>query len=228
LERCEASQRAFAATMRTVGNLLSGTDKQTNVLLILFLPHNSFAQKALLLCPEFLPKLFETTTHSKKIFRKEAFWAISNITAGTTEQIEMIIKNEDFVKRLKTAVELEEPDVKSEASWAMCNLFSSASAEQIDCLIKKHELMESFVHILMKSDGTLKQEALEAILTVLNNENCDLETNTKEIREAGLVEIIRDLAKDEELSSNADQILEYFSDGKGENEKNQENSERED
>ncbi len=45
------------------------------------------------------------------VFRKEAFWAISNITAGTSEQIEMIIKNESFMKRLKDAVVSEPTEV---------------------------------------------------------------------------------------------------------------------
>jgi len=45
-------------------------------------------------------------------FRKEAFWAISNLSVGTQDQIEMILENDNSIERLKTAVATEKLDVK--------------------------------------------------------------------------------------------------------------------
>jgi len=108
-------------------------------------------------------------------------------------------------------------------------MLSAANAEQTDLLIEKHGLMKSFTYILTKFEDKLKHEALEAILTVLDTEDCAFKTNAQFMREAGLVEIFKDLAKDDEFSSNAGLILEYFSDVNEEkNEKNQGLSEKED
>lgn len=57
--------------LRTVGNLVTGDDQSTEMLLSMGL----------------LNQLRGLTTHGSKMVRKEACWTISNITAGTTDQI---------------------------------------------------------------------------------------------------------------------------------------------
>jgi len=59
-----------------------------------------------------LPRLFELTQSDLKLIQKEAFWAISNIAAGSQEQIQQIIENDDYIERLKTAVVTEHKEVR--------------------------------------------------------------------------------------------------------------------
>ncbi len=90
------------------------------------------------------------------------------------------------------------------------NLFQRANSDQICCLIDKNGLLESLNHIITNLVD-MKQEVLDAVLNVLQTENSDSGTNyKKKIKEAGLIEIIEELANDDELSSDANQILEYF------------------
>ena len=69
--------------------------------------------------------------------------------------------------------------------------------------------MESFVDILTKFDKDIKKTALGTILTVL--EKGEIEHFTKRIHEAGLLEIIKDLANDSYFSQDTGEILKYFS-----------------
>jgi len=58
-------------SMRTIGNLVTGTDETTQMLIDMGL----------------IRLLDELSTHQSKMVRKEVCWTISNITAGTPEQI---------------------------------------------------------------------------------------------------------------------------------------------
>jgi importin subunit alpha-6/7 len=78
--------------LRTVGNIVTGTDEQTQAVL------NCNALSAL------YSILSASQSHKKSII-KEACWTVSNITAGTREQIEAVIESgciEPIVHLLKT------------------------------------------------------------------------------------------------------------------------------
>ncbi len=51
--------------------------------------------------PEFLPRVFELTSNPKSNVRKEAFWLLSNVSAGTSDQIELILKQHKSMEKLK-------------------------------------------------------------------------------------------------------------------------------
>ncbi|KIY92292.1 Importin subunit alpha-1 [Monoraphidium neglectum] len=70
------SAAVLVPALRTVGNIVTGNDMQTQVVV------NCGA----------LPCLLQLlTTNHKKSIKKEACWTISNITAGTKEQIQNVI-----------------------------------------------------------------------------------------------------------------------------------------
>lgn len=58
-------------SLRILGNLVTGDDKQTNFIL----EHGILRKLIILLC------------HEKKPVRREACWTLSNITAGNANQI---------------------------------------------------------------------------------------------------------------------------------------------
>ena len=53
--------------------------------------------------------------HPKKGIRKEACWAISNITAGTAEQIETVLSFSSIMKKIVELAEHANWDVRKEA-----------------------------------------------------------------------------------------------------------------
>jgi importin subunit alpha-6/7 len=108
--------------LRTVGNIVTGTDEQTQAVL------NCNALAALYTI------LANSTVHKKSII-KEACWTVSNITAGTREQIESVIESgciEPIVHLLKTG----ELEIKREAAWAISNATSGGDARQIQQLVQ--------------------------------------------------------------------------------------------
>jgi len=92
-------------------------------------------------------------------------------------------------------------------------MLSEATSEQIHQIISHHGLLKSLTNILTEFEDNLKLNALETVRIVLETETDATEKDSyiKEIKEAGLVEIIRGLAKDSDFSSNIHLILNYFS-----------------
>ena len=68
--------------------------------------------------------------HDMTIIRKEAMWTLSNVTAGSSDQIQAVIDTGAFPKivhMLRTA----EPDIQKEAKRVMDNVTSVGTTEQI-------------------------------------------------------------------------------------------------
>ena len=61
--------------------------------------------------PDFISKMFSLIQHTEKAVRKEAFWTVSNITAGSAEQIEHILAHPSFVEKIVEAVTNDAPEV---------------------------------------------------------------------------------------------------------------------
>ena len=66
--------------------------------------------------------------------KKEACWTISNITAGNTQQIGLVIDH-NIVPVLVSLLRGAEFDIKKEAAWAISNATSGGSEEQIRFLV---------------------------------------------------------------------------------------------
>ena len=69
--------------LRTVGNIVTGDDNETQ----------------LAIDANLIPTLAEILSHSKKTVRKESCWVLSNITAGTQEQLQLCI-NSGIIEKL--------------------------------------------------------------------------------------------------------------------------------
>jgi importin subunit alpha-1 len=88
------------AALRTVGNIVTGDDVQTQVIL------NCSA----------LPCLLALLVNPKNVIRKETCWAISNITAGNSEHIQAVI-NANIIPELIRTLTNDEFDIQKEAVW---------------------------------------------------------------------------------------------------------------
>ena len=105
--------------LRTVGNIVTGNDIQTQVII------NCGALACLL-------QLLQA--NHKKSIKKEACWTISNITAGTKDQIQAVIDS-TIIPPLISLLAHAEFDIKKEAAWAISNATSGGTADQIRYLV---------------------------------------------------------------------------------------------
>ena len=96
-----------SAALRAVGNIVTGDDVQTQVILNCSV----------------LPCLLNLLGASKESIRKEACWTISNITAGNREQIQAVIDANIFPV-LIDILQRAEFKTRKEAAWAITNATS--------------------------------------------------------------------------------------------------------
>ncbi|XP_047330906.1 importin subunit alpha-1a-like [Impatiens glandulifera] len=144
------SPSVIVPALRTVGNIVTGDDIQTQSII----EHGA------------LPCLLSLMAHNhKKSIKKEACWAISNITAGSSEQIQAVIDAGIFgplINLLQTA----EFDIKKEAAWAITNATSGGSHEQIRYLVSE-KCIKPMCDMLVCPDATIITLCLEGLENIL-------------------------------------------------------------
>lgn len=111
-------QNIVSAALRAVGNIVTGDDTQTQIIL------NCGA----------LPCILNLLDSKKQSIQKEASWTISNITAGNRQQIQAVIDANIF-PILINILKISEFKTRKEAAWAITNATSSGTAEQIKYLV---------------------------------------------------------------------------------------------
>ncbi|KAK9136655.1 hypothetical protein Sjap_007249 [Stephania japonica] len=108
--------------LRTVGNIATGDDFQTQ-----FIIDN-----------QVLPCLHQHLTQdNKKAIKKKACWTISNILAGNRGQIQAV-NDANLISLVIQLLPHAEFDIKIEAVWAISNITSGGSQEQIQYLVSQN------------------------------------------------------------------------------------------
>jgi len=150
--------------LRTIGNIVTGDDNQTQVVL----DNNA------------LPQLLVLLSNVKKAIRKEACWTISNITAGSVNQIEAVIKNNLFQPVIHL-MQRGEFDVKKEAAWAVSNATSGGNPKQIRYLVTL-DVISSLCDLLNSNNVKVIMVALEGLENILKvGENDKLKTQGRNL-----------------------------------------------
>ncbi len=129
-----------------------------------------------------VPRLKLLIAHSNREIQKEACWTLSNIAAGTVDQIQAVIDSGaipplvELVNDKKT-----DQEVRSEASWVVLNATSCGSDQQISSLVT--EGCVSVLGLLLE-EATMVSMALEGLERVLqvekNNELARIEKANNE------------------------------------------------
>jgi hypothetical protein len=135
----------LAPAIRTVGNIVAGSDKQTQKIIDL----------------NILPSLLNLLDHSEKNIRKEVCWAISNITAGTESQIQAVIDANILPKVLDLLNSFER-----EAVWAILNSISNGSLYQIYHM-SQMGVIPAVCSILNEQDTKIVTGALQSLQDIL-------------------------------------------------------------
>lgn len=100
---------AISPIIRMLGNIVTGTDEQTT-----FLLRNGFLKF-------FEPIFYKFENQKLPRLRKEICWALSNITAGTVEQVQAVV-DQGLVTLLIDAMSGCELFIRKEACWAISNI----------------------------------------------------------------------------------------------------------
>jgi len=182
--------------LRTVGNIVTGDDAQTQRIINL----------------NVLPALLWMLDNPKKNLRKEACWTISNVTAGTQQQIQCVIDAAIFPKLIEL-LQSAEFDIQKEATWAVSNATSGGDASQIWHLVQCG-VVAPICNLLRVADAkvvTVALEGLDNILTKLPPDQTR-EYALQQMRECGGDEMLENLQQHENLMivQRATRMLENF------------------
>ena len=82
-------------SLRTLRNLITGTDQQTKEVL----------------SAGTLDKFFELLGHKKRNVRRETCWALSSVTAGDEKQISLVVTNPGYIEKLISLINSDSHEV---------------------------------------------------------------------------------------------------------------------
>ena len=186
------------AALRALGNVVTGTDEQTQVVL----------DCNVLGYFQFLLK------HEKVKMRKEAVWFLSNITAGSQHQIQQLV-DANLLPLILDNLRSSDFPVQKESIWAISNLTLNGSSEHIKLLLE-NDFIKPFCDFLQFKDPQMLQVVLEGILNMLRSTSGQmLATLLLLIEECGGLDRIELLQSHEnaEIYKVAYEIIEkYFTD----------------
>ena len=205
-----ASTSVQTPALRSVGNIVTGDDVQTQVII------NCGA----------LPALLALLGSGKDGIRKEACWTISNITAGNSTQIQAVI-DANIIPPLIHLLSNGDLKTRKEACWAISNATSGGlqKPEQI-CYLVNQGCIKPLCDLLACPDNKIIQVALDGLENILKVGEMDKEAagdgpeaNINQyalfIEECGGMEKIHDCQQNanEEIYMKAYNMIEkYFSD----------------
>ncbi len=137
------------AALKVIGNITTGDDNQTQRVI------------------EALPSFVWLLDQPDMEIRREVCWALSNITAGTSEQIQAVIDSAIFPKLLEQ-LQSEDYKLQKEAAWTIANALSGGTPDQVWYLIHEGSipLLCSFLQVYDAKFVIIILESLENMLRV--------------------------------------------------------------
>ena len=132
----------------TIGNLVSGNDEQT--------------QKVL--DSNVLPGLFKLLTHPKQRIRKDVCWALSNVAAGTSNQVCSLLEYDypQGIKALLQATQEGEWEVRKEAAIVLLNACNGCRPDQLQKLIA-NGILSALCALMSAEEKGIRIIALDTI-----------------------------------------------------------------
>mmetsp|Transcript_12575 Transcript_12575/g.29450 ORF Transcript_12575/g.29450 Transcript_12575/m.29450 type:complete len:970 (+) Transcript_12575:233-3142(+) len=114
-----------------------------------------------------VPRLKELVTHTNREIQKEACWTLSNIAAGTVDQIQAVIDSGAIPPLVKLVRNKKtDQEVKSEACWVVLNATSCGSDAQIEVLVDEGCVAVLGILLTEASMVMMALEGLERVLQV--------------------------------------------------------------
>ena len=136
--------------LRVIGNIVTGDEFQT---------------QSVLNCPLALPLLRKLLGDPNKAIRKEACWGISNITAGTVQQIQLVF-DAQIIPMVIELMKSSEFEIRKEAAWTLSNASSCGNAEQVLYLVQQN-VIPLFCELLTCYDQATVSICLDGLENIL-------------------------------------------------------------
>ena len=145
-----------------------------------------------------LPYLKKLLSHSKPNIVKEACWTISNITAGTTEQVEKVI-NEGIYKDIASILAGMDHKSQKEAAWVVTNTATSGQPQQISKILSDNQILKPYCELLKVNDPRMLQVVLAGLTSFfqLAEKLNSTESFCNLIEETGCLDALEDLQNHE-------------------------------
>ncbi len=150
VEMLDAESNIITPALRTVGNIVSGSDVQTQAIIDAGL----------------MSRMQHLLNHPKRTVRKEACWVLSNIAAGTHRQISTVIGTKECMQRVTDMAVSSEWEVRKEAVWVVGNIATGGTDEQIMSIIEAGAI-DAVCSILGVNDTKMLIVALDAVECIL-------------------------------------------------------------
>ena len=150
VELLQNETTALTPALRTVGNIATGNDVQTQRIIDL----------------NVLPALLKLLDNSKKHVRKEAAWVVSNITAGTRDQIQAVIDT-GLVPKLIELLQAAEFKIQKAAALAVSNATSGGNVDQVLHLVQEGAI-PPMCHLLDSHDDEVVTVVLDGLDNIFN------------------------------------------------------------
>ena len=203
------SPSVVTPALRAIGNIATGTDAQTQCVLD---------------APGSLSAFAHLMTSNKEAIRKETCWTISNVTAGTTQQIQAVI-DANLIPPLINAMEHGGYRTRKEAAWAISNLAAGGTKEHMMYLVNQG-VISPLCKLLEFTDARLIKLVLDATLNILKNgiQNDGSNPFADYYEECSGMERIENLQhhEDNKVYEKAHEIIDnYFADEEEDDESNQ-------
>lgn len=173
----ESKDSISAVALRILGNILSGTKIQTQILL-------NFGVLDTL--------MYKADSLSEDI-RKEVFWALSNITGGTAAQIEIVIKHQILPLAIAGMNDINQ-FVRNEAIWVLTNIGLKGSPEHIIKIVDLGVL--KYIRLcLVSSRSNILMNGVKLVTCVINAANMlRREEVLEEISKNGCIDALEHLS----------------------------------
>jgi len=190
--------------LRTIGNIVTGSDEQTQYVLNLGV----------------LSKLQGMMTNDRAPIKREACWTISNITAGSPTQIEAVIAANLFLPLIQI-LKNEKYEISKEALWAISNATSGGSPPQLAFLVNQGVIPPLCSFLKNVNNKKILMVALEGIENILRagqkNANGGRNNFAEYVEECGGVDYLEQLQSNQsipdEIFEKAASIIKTFFDG---------------
>ncbi|KAH9590512.1 oligo-1,6-glucosidase ima3 [Schistosoma haematobium] len=197
-----SSANLISPSLRAIGNLVIGTDEQTQAIL----------DAGLL---TYIPALLN---NEKSTVVKEACWVVSNITAGSVDQIDMVISH-NIMPCILEIFYKGEFRTQKEACWVISNFISGGTPAQCAYLLNQN-VLRALCNILTVSESKVVLMVLEGIkkLLEISDQYGQLEPACIELETCGgldKLEELQDHTNVQVYQVAYDLIEKYFNDAVG-------------